>query len=35
MALIVVDAKISKAVRDTFDLKPAGIIKTLGLKKPI
>jgi len=22
-------------VRDIFDLKPAGIIKTLGLKKPI
>jgi len=29
------DAKISRAVRDIFDLKPAGIIKTLGLKKPI
>src|SRR5258706_12712462 len=29
------DAKISKAVRDIFDLKPAGIIRTLGLKKPI
>jgi S-adenosylmethionine synthetase len=29
------DAKISKAVREIFDLKPAGIIKTLGLKKPI
>jgi S-adenosylmethionine synthetase len=29
------DAKISKAVRDIFDLKPAGIIKALGLKKPI
>ena len=27
--------KISKAVRDLFDLKPAGIIKTLALKKPI
>src|SRR5262245_48687468 len=31
----VADASISKAVRDIFDLKPAGIIKTLGLKKPI
>jgi S-adenosylmethionine synthetase len=29
------DDKISKAVRDIFDLKPAGIIRTLGLKKPI
>jgi S-adenosylmethionine synthetase len=29
------DAKISKAVRDIFELKPAGIIRTLGLKKPI
>ncbi len=29
------DAKISKAVRDIFDLKPAGIIRSLGLKKPI
>jgi S-adenosylmethionine synthetase len=29
------DARISKAVRDIFDLKPAGIITTLGLKKPI
>jgi S-adenosylmethionine synthetase len=29
------DDKISKAVREIFDLKPAGIIKTLGLKKPI
>jgi S-adenosylmethionine synthetase len=29
------DAKISKAVREIFDLKPAGIIKSLGLKKPI
>jgi S-adenosylmethionine synthetase len=29
------DAKISKAVRDIFDLKPAGIIKSLALKKPI
>jgi S-adenosylmethionine synthetase len=31
----VADEAISKAVRDIFDLKPAGIIKTLGLKKPI
>src|SRR5688572_3647212 len=29
------DAKISRAVRDIFDLKPAGIIKSLGRKKPI
>jgi S-adenosylmethionine synthetase len=29
------DALISKAVRDIFDLKPAGIIRSLGLKKPI
>jgi S-adenosylmethionine synthetase len=29
------DKKISKAVSELFDLKPAGIIKTLGLKKPI
>jgi S-adenosylmethionine synthetase len=29
------DAKIAKAVRELFDLRPAGIIKTLGLKKPI
>ena len=29
------DAKISKAVRDIFELKPAGIIRTLGLKRPI
>jgi S-adenosylmethionine synthetase len=29
------DDKIAKAIRDIFDLKPAGIIKTLGLKKPI
>src|SRR5690348_15143026 len=29
------DKKIAKAVRDLFELKPAGIIKTLGLKKPI
>jgi S-adenosylmethionine synthetase len=29
------DKKIAKAVRDLFELKPAGIIKALGLKKPI
>ena len=29
------DAKISTAVRQIFDLKPAGIIKSLALKKPI
>jgi S-adenosylmethionine synthetase len=28
-------AKIEKKVREVFDLTPAGIIKTLGLKKPI
>lgn len=29
------DAEISKAVAKVFDCSPAGIIKTLGLKKPI
>ncbi len=29
------DKKIASAVRDLFELKPAGIIKALGLKKPI
>jgi S-adenosylmethionine synthetase len=29
------DKKIATAVRDLFELKPAGIIKALGLKKPI
>ena len=29
------DAEISKAVAKVFDCRPAGIIKTLGLKKPI
>jgi S-adenosylmethionine synthetase len=29
------EAKIPQMVRDVFDLKPAGIISTLGLKKPI
>ncbi|MBO7122208.1 MAG: methionine adenosyltransferase [Treponema sp.] len=29
------DAEISKAVSKVFDCSPAGIIKTLGLKKPI
>ena len=29
------EAKIEKAVKEVFDLRPAGIIKTLDLKKPI
>jgi S-adenosylmethionine synthetase len=29
------DEKIENAVKEVFDLKPAGIIKTLDLKKPI
>jgi S-adenosylmethionine synthetase len=29
------DLRIASAVRDIFDLKPASIIRTLGLKKPI
>ena len=29
------DAQLGKLVRDVFELKPAGIIKTLALKKPI
>ena len=29
------DAQMGKLVRDVFELKPAGIIKTLQLKKPI
>jgi len=29
------DAQLGKLVRDVFELKPAGIIKTLQLKKPI
>jgi S-adenosylmethionine synthetase len=29
------DERIAKLVREVFDLKPAAIIKTLGLKKPI
>jgi len=28
------DAKLEKIIRDTFDLRPAGIIRTLGLKNP-
>lgn len=32
---VVPDATISKIVREAFELKPAGIIATLGLKKPI
>ena len=31
----VADGAIAKAVREIFDLRPAAIIKTLGLKKPI
>ena len=29
------EAKIEKAVKEVFDLTPAGIIRTLDLKKPI
>jgi S-adenosylmethionine synthetase len=29
------DDRIAKIVRDLFDLKPASIIRTLGLKQPI
>lgn len=29
------ESKIEKAVREVFNLKPAGIIETLGLKRPI
>jgi S-adenosylmethionine synthetase len=29
------DDRIAKLVREVFDLKPAGIIETLGLKRPI
>jgi S-adenosylmethionine synthetase len=29
------DERIAKVVREVFDLKPAAIIRTLGLKKPI
>ncbi|RJQ37686.1 methionine adenosyltransferase, partial [Candidatus Microgenomates bacterium] len=29
------DEKIEKAIRDVFDMTPAGIIKTLNLKRPI
>lgn len=32
---IVPEAKISDAVRNTFDLSPSGIIKSLDLKRPI
>jgi S-adenosylmethionine synthetase len=32
---VVPDDRIAKGVRDIFDLRPAAIIKTLGLKKPI
>jgi S-adenosylmethionine synthetase len=29
------DGKIEKAIRTNFDMSPAGIIKTLNLKRPI
>jgi S-adenosylmethionine synthetase len=29
------DEKIEKAIKEVFDLKPAGIIRTLDLKKPV
>lgn len=32
---VVSEDKISRAIREVFDLKPAGIIKTLGLLRPI
>ena len=32
---VVPEAKISEAVREVFDLSPAGIIRTLDLKRPI
>ncbi len=32
---VVPDAKISAALRELFDFRPAGIIKTLDLKRPI
>ncbi len=31
----VADQKLSSALRELFDFRPAGIIKTLGLKRPI
>jgi S-adenosylmethionine synthetase len=32
---VIADDKIAALVRELFDLKPASIIKTLGLKRPI
>jgi S-adenosylmethionine synthetase len=32
---LVPDAKLSATLRELFDFRPAGIIKTLGLKRPI
>jgi S-adenosylmethionine synthetase len=32
---VIPDERIAKLVRDLFDLKPASIIETLGLKRPI
>jgi S-adenosylmethionine synthetase len=32
---VVPDQKLSSALRELFDFRPAGIIKTLGLKRPI
>ena len=32
---VVSEDKISRAIKEVFDLKPAGIIKTLGLLRPI
>ena len=29
------DEKITKIIRENFDLRPAGIIKTLNLRRPI
>ena len=32
---LVPDARLERAVRDVFDLTPAGIVKALKLKRPI
>jgi S-adenosylmethionine synthetase len=32
---VIPDEKLADVVRDNFDLRPAEIIKTLGLKRPI
>src|SRR5882757_1881219 len=32
---VVPDQKLSSALRELFDFRPAGIIKTLNLKRPI